>query len=107
MKTFGESLRSRRKAKGLGIQAAAALFGMTKSYLSSVENGKLMPPLREKYYRKMARSLRIPWRALLLEAYIDRAPASIRSLLHEKHRPHFTVILPFKALRQVIARAEG
>src|SRR5690606_1924821 len=42
---IGRRLNELRKARGLTLDRLASLSGLTKSYLSKIENGKKVPPL--------------------------------------------------------------
>ncbi len=47
-KTFGESLRERRLAKGYSLRKFAELVGVSPTYLSQVEQGNVVPPTAER-----------------------------------------------------------
>ena len=52
MKTLGALLRKLRKNKGVGIKTAAPAIGVDYSYLSKIENDKVVPS--EKVIQKMS-----------------------------------------------------
>jgi transcriptional regulator with XRE-family HTH domain len=74
---FGERLRSVRRARGLTLAGLAARIGCTKGYLSGIETGAVRPP-RDVWIRKLAARLKVDSTALLVLAYRDRVPRSLR-----------------------------
>ena len=49
--SFGEQLRERRIAKGIGLRAFAKDVGVSPTYLSQVEQGKVDPPTADRVKR--------------------------------------------------------
>ena len=49
--TFGERLRESRVAKGFGLRAFAKEVGVSPTYLSQVEQGKVDPPTADRVKR--------------------------------------------------------
>ena len=49
--TFGERLRESRVAKGVGLRAFAKEVGVSPTYLSQVEQGKVDPPTADRVKR--------------------------------------------------------
>ena len=49
--SFGELLRERRIAKGIGLRAFAKDVGVSPTYLSQVEQGKVDPPTADRVKR--------------------------------------------------------
>ena len=49
--TFGERLRESRVAKGFGLRAFAKDVGVSPTYLSQVEQGKVDPPTADRVKR--------------------------------------------------------
>ena len=49
--SFGERLRDRRIAKGIGLRAFAKDVGVSPTYLSQVEQGKVDPPTADRVKR--------------------------------------------------------
>jgi transcriptional regulator with XRE-family HTH domain len=82
MNTFGEFVRSMRKAKGFTLEKLADQVGTEKGYISSIENGKVNPPSAE-VVRDMASALGVPREELLLLAYVQKAPKEIHAILSE------------------------
>jgi transcriptional regulator with XRE-family HTH domain len=55
-RTLGEVIHTARREKRLTLEDLAKLIGSTKSYLSSIELGKVGPP-RPKLLKKMSEAL--------------------------------------------------
>jgi transcriptional regulator with XRE-family HTH domain len=55
-KSFGETLREKRLAKGYSLRKFAELVGVSPTYLSQVEQGNVDPPTAERV-RRMAELL--------------------------------------------------
>lgn len=80
---FGELLRRLRKAKGMTLQALADKIGSHKGYISAMENAKSNPPTAIVIAR-LSRALGYDSKKLLLLAYVDRAPETIREELRKR-----------------------
>lgn len=82
--TFGERIRELRKAKNLGQRAIADTVGVSFTYISKVENGKLdfgdYPS--EELIRKLAEALGVEADELLLLA--KKIPEEIKSRVLER-----------------------
>lgn len=48
---FGEALREKRTAKGISLRKFAQLVGVSPTYLSQVEQGKVLPPTADRVQR--------------------------------------------------------
>ncbi len=88
-KTFGETLRERRLAKGYSLRKFAELVGVSPTYLSQVEQGNVDPPTAERV-RRMAELLgesADEWIALAgrvpedLPGIIQKQPTGVPDLL--------------------------
>lgn len=76
---FGQELRAQRKYAGLTLARLGKMTGMSKGYLSGIENGKVSPPADRKI-RKLARALgRRDAVGLLRLAWLDRMPKDVRA----------------------------
>jgi HTH-type transcriptional regulator, competence development regulator len=64
LKTFGESLKERRKSKDISQLDLAKKVGVDISYISKIENGKLPPPAAETIL-KISKVLNLPAEELL------------------------------------------
>ncbi len=85
MSHFGKLVKKLRLEKGLTQETVAKKIGSHKGYISGIENGKVNPP-SEKVIRKYAKLLDQQPRALVLIAWIDKAPKIVKEdvekLLH-------------------------
>jgi len=88
---FGDIFRERRKAKGLTLEIIASKSGVTKSYLSQVENGHRR--LSETQARKIGEILEVEdidtWifiatKAPLIQEIKQLYPAQFDSLFRER-----------------------
>jgi transcriptional regulator with XRE-family HTH domain len=88
-KTFGETLRERRIAKGYSLRKFAELVGVSPTYLSQVEQGNVDPPTAERVQRMAELLDENPdeWIALAgrvpedLPGIIQRQPTEVPDLL--------------------------
>src|ERR1043166_1159758 len=82
--SFGERVRTLRKAKGLTLREVAAEVGINFTYLSKIENGKLdfSDYPSEKLIRKLAKALGGDTDELLLLA--EKVPDRIRKRVLER-----------------------
>jgi transcriptional regulator with XRE-family HTH domain len=78
---FGTALRARRDALHLTLDALAQLTGISKPYLSNIENARSPGPPSEEKLVRIARALQLPERPLLNAADWLRTPESIRNAL--------------------------
>lgn len=78
---FGPRLRSHRTARRLSLRRAAALAGLTPSYLSQIERGQTRPPSPQAISR-LARVLRCDEDDLLILA--GRLPYDIEMCLRRR-----------------------
>jgi transcriptional regulator with XRE-family HTH domain len=65
LKTFGRSIRSLRKQRGLSQEALAEACGLSRNYISDIERGVRNPGLLALV--ALARALRVSLRELLEE----------------------------------------
>ncbi|MEM8885323.1 MAG: helix-turn-helix transcriptional regulator [Planctomycetota bacterium] len=89
MRDFAAVLVEARKEAGLTQTEVAAAAGLTSSYLSFLENRKKPPP-SDDVCRRLAVVLKLPAKALLEPAHMERAPEELRArverLTHSLHR---------------------
>lgn len=79
--TYGQRIRKARVARALSQDNLAEAVGISKSYLSLIENGHLTnPPVDEKLL-KLEDALGFEKGALLREAHLARTPKDIRAIL--------------------------
>jgi len=77
--TFGSLLRKLRKNKGIGIKKMAPEIDLDYTYLSRIENDKVMPS--EQVIARISKYLRYDEDELLLMA--DKVPDDIKTILRE------------------------
>ncbi len=78
---FGQALKIFRTAAGLGLRELARRIGVSPSYLSQIENGKLKPPPAERI-AQIAREIQISSRVLL--ELTERTKPEVLEYLHER-----------------------
>jgi len=80
MRRFGKRVRELRRARGLTQDQVALRAGISKGYLSGIENGKVNAPA-PRAIRRLAKALGTDVKALLLLAAAEKAPKEIRQEL--------------------------
>jgi len=83
---FGKRIRDLRKANGMTLDMLSAKSGMSKGYLSGIENGKVNPPV-DRLVRKLARIFGQDEIGFLKLAYIDKLPVELQSFFRERLAP--------------------
>lgn len=78
---FGELVRRKRLAKGLGLRRFAQLVGVSPTYVSQVEQGNVDPPTAERVER-MAQLLDEPADALI--ALAGRMPQDLPAIIRSQ-----------------------
>jgi len=78
MDTLGSLLRQRREALGLTLAAVAQQVGLTRSYLSMIENGRVTNPPASRHLAALERALRITEGELQRAADWARTPKPVR-----------------------------
>lgn len=81
MKTVGQIIRERREAMNLTLAAVADAAGLTKSYLSMIENHKVNNPPSRKALDELEKALRTDPGELLRAADWQNTPADLRQRL--------------------------
>jgi XRE family transcriptional regulator of biofilm formation len=76
-KLFGKMIRQARKSRGLTLDVVATRTGLSKGYLSGIENGKVNPP-RHLHLARLARQLELPEKDLGLFAFATKAPKTVQ-----------------------------
>ncbi len=77
---FGDYIRDARRARKWTVEELAKRAGVRKSYISGIENGKVRPP-KDWLVLVLAKQLKLNALALLVRAYVAKAPAIIREEL--------------------------
>src|SRR5687768_7587371 len=83
MQTVGEIIRERREAMGLTLGALAEEAGLTKSYLSMIENHRVQNPPSRKRLESIERALSIAKGELLRAADWQKAAPELRQRLEK------------------------
>jgi phage repressor protein C with HTH and peptisase S24 domain len=78
MKTVGQIVRQRREALGLTLAAVADAAGVTKGYLSMLENHRLSNPPSRKVLEDVERALGLEGSELVRAADWQNTPAEVR-----------------------------
>jgi transcriptional regulator with XRE-family HTH domain len=81
--TFGERLRQLRRAQGLDQRRLAARVGIDFTYLSKIENGRMLPPSAETIV-KLAQALQADADELLLLA--NKVPEDLKPVITQSPR---------------------
>jgi repressor LexA len=81
MKTVGEMIRARREAMGMTLAAVANEAGLTKSYLSMIENHKVENPPSRGAIEGIERALGISTGDLMRAADWEKTPEELRERL--------------------------
>lgn len=83
MRTIGNILRTRREALGWTLADVAARSGLTKGYLSMIENHRLDNPPSDRALAALARVLTIDGATLIEAADWQRTPRAVRDQLRD------------------------
>lgn len=86
--TFGSLLRKLRYDQGLGIKKLASTLDIDYTYLSRIENNKVVPS--EKVIEKFSRYFQYDKDEMMLLA--DRVPEDIRQILRENPQEALTYL---------------
>ena len=79
MQTVGQIIRERRESLGLTLAALAEQVGLTKGYLSMIENHRVANPPARTHLHALERALRITDGELLRAADWQVTPPSVRA----------------------------
>jgi transcriptional regulator with XRE-family HTH domain len=78
MTSFGEVVRSRRKVLRMTLEAVGkAAGGLSKGYMSGIENGKVNPP-SAKVTARLAKALKLYPAPFQMLAWLQKAPAAVK-----------------------------
>jgi transcriptional regulator with XRE-family HTH domain len=77
---FGERLHELRKQKGMTLEAVGKKLGVSKGYLSVIENGKVRPP-KDKILRKLAGLFGVDEAEMLKLAWLKKIPPEVKKAL--------------------------
>jgi transcriptional regulator with XRE-family HTH domain len=76
-KCFGDAIHRARKARGMTLDVLSRKSGISKGYLSGIENGKVNPPLPS-FVTRLAKQLALPEKELHLLSFVAKAPKTVR-----------------------------
>lgn len=76
-KCFGDAVHKARKDRSMTLDVLSRKSGISKGYLSGIENGKVNPPLPSLVGR-LAKHLGLPEKELHLLAFVAKAPKTVR-----------------------------
>ncbi len=75
---FGDVVKSRRLNLHLTLERVGKMAGgLSKGYMSGIENGKVNPPTM-KFVVQLARTLKLPLNPLALRAWVQKAPVAVQ-----------------------------
>jgi transcriptional regulator with XRE-family HTH domain len=78
MVPFGDVVRSQRYALKMTLEAVGkAAGGLSKGYMSGIENGRVNPP-SAKVTAKLARALKLNPEPFQILAWLQKAPAVVK-----------------------------
>ncbi|MBN2581813.1 MAG: helix-turn-helix transcriptional regulator, partial [Planctomycetes bacterium] len=80
--TFGERLRELRRQSDMTLEEVASRSGISKAYLSQVENGRVDPP-RDAKVRALEEVFGLRPGELVELAHLARTPADVRDRLRQ------------------------
>lgn len=83
-----EKIKNTRRGKGLTLDDLSGLTGLSRGYLSKIENGSTLPPLSTLH--KVAEGLGIPFTSLFTDSTVEALNRKI-SVVRKKERKEMTV----------------
>lgn len=83
MEPLGTKLRRQRRRLGLTLDELAGRTGISKPYLSLIENGRVGNPPSDDKLRRLEQSLGFLSGELLTQAHLQRTPRDVRAMLHQ------------------------
>jgi repressor LexA len=78
---LGPKLRRQRRRLGLTLDELAGRTGISKPYLSLIENGRVPNPPSDEKLRRLEQTLGFPAGELLSQAHLQRTPRDVRAVL--------------------------
>lgn len=76
---FGQWLRAKRQERGLSAYRLAIQSGLSRNYISLIENGKRLPA--DEVLQQLAEALDVRFETLKLATFADRVPEEEQRLL--------------------------
>lgn len=81
LQQFGQAVRKWREQAGLTLDQLAVKTGISKPYLSNIENAKAPGPPREEKLKRLEEALNVPAGSLIAAAEYLRTPLAVRKML--------------------------
>src|SRR3954451_13563275 len=81
MEPLGPKLRRQRRRLGLTLDELAGRSGISKPYLSLIENGRVPNPPSDEKLRRLEQTLGFPSGELISQAHLQRTPRDVRAVL--------------------------
>jgi len=81
MEPLGQKLRRQRRRLGLTLDDLAARAGISKPYLSLIENGRVPNPPSDGKLRRLEQTLGFAEGELLAQAHLQKTPRDVRAVL--------------------------
>src|SRR5450432_3721832 len=78
---LGPKLRRRRRRLGLTLDELAGRTGISKPYLSLIENGRVTNPPTDEKLRRLEQSLGFSSGELVGQAHLQKTPRDVRAVL--------------------------
>src|SRR5579872_2070032 len=81
MEPLGQQLRRQRRRLGLTLDDLAARAGISKPYLSLIENSRVPNPPSDEKLKRLEETLGFGEGELLAQAHLHRTPRDVRAVL--------------------------
>ena len=81
MEALGPKIRKNRRKLGLTLDELAGRTGISKPYLSLIENGRVSNPPSDEKLQRIEQSLGFSSGELLTQAHLQRTPRDVRAVL--------------------------
>src|SRR4051794_7974807 len=81
MEALGPKIRRQRRRLGLTLDELAGRSGISKPYLSLIENGRVPNPPSDEKLRRLEQTLGFPSGELISQAHLQRTPRDVRAVL--------------------------
>src|SRR5688572_10182751 len=81
MRSMGKKIRRARLRLALTLDELAQKSGVSKAYLSLIENGRLNNPPSDEKLLQLERALELPANELVGPAHVQRTPPDVRAVL--------------------------
>lgn len=105
---FGKYLKDARKNKGMTLESLGDRIGLSKSYLSHIENGRREPPSPD-ILRKIAETLETSYEGLMIKAgfWDERYSTEDKQRFEEIHNSRWESIVRISEILKALADDDG